>query len=186
MSGSFEFVWWITCVHRLDLSFYSHLKEFWGNEVRTHVNSKGKIPSTRKILPRGGSNPQRCIKQDSKPNTLPTRYSSHQLTQLKKEPFYTHSSTLQARFHSDQLWSVQEKRTLKGFGFRSPCGLQSNWRPLIQHKQVKVYHAYMQLRALAHTHAHTCAHTHTHTHTHTHRVYHITHVECFSSPLART
>ena len=30
-------------------------KEFWGNGVRTHANSKGKIPSTRKILLRGGS-----------------------------------------------------------------------------------------------------------------------------------
>ena len=28
-------------MHRLDLSLYSHLKEFWGSGVRTHVNSKG-------------------------------------------------------------------------------------------------------------------------------------------------
>ena len=34
-------------VHRQDLSLYSHLKEYLGNGVRTHVNSKGKIPSTR-------------------------------------------------------------------------------------------------------------------------------------------
>ena len=47
MSGSFESVQWNVCVHRLDLGLYSHLKEFWGNGVRTHVNSKGKIPSTR-------------------------------------------------------------------------------------------------------------------------------------------
>ena len=62
-------------MHRQDLSLYSHPKEFGRNEVRTHVNSKGKIPSTGKILPRGGSNPQRCIKQDREPNTLPTSYS---------------------------------------------------------------------------------------------------------------
>ena len=43
---------WNACVHRLDLSFFSHPKEFWGwgggggNGVRIHVNSKGKIPST--------------------------------------------------------------------------------------------------------------------------------------------
>ena len=36
---------------------------------------QGKINSTGKILPRGGSNPRRCIKQDSEPNTLPTSYS---------------------------------------------------------------------------------------------------------------
>ena len=39
---------WNACVHILDLSLYSRLKEFiWGNGVRTHVNSKGKLPSTR-------------------------------------------------------------------------------------------------------------------------------------------
>ena len=43
--------------------------------VRTHVKSKGKIFSTEKILPRGGLNPPRCIKQDSEPNTLPMSYS---------------------------------------------------------------------------------------------------------------
>ena len=31
-------------MHRLDLSFYSHPKEFLGNGIRTHVNSKGKSP----------------------------------------------------------------------------------------------------------------------------------------------
>ena len=28
MSGSFESVQWNTCVHRLDLGLYSHLREF--------------------------------------------------------------------------------------------------------------------------------------------------------------
>ena len=46
MSGSFESVVWNACVHRLDLSLDSHPKKFLGNGVRTHVNSKGKIPST--------------------------------------------------------------------------------------------------------------------------------------------
>ena len=46
MSGSFESRQWNACVHRLDLDLYSHQKEFWGNGVRIHVNSKGKIPST--------------------------------------------------------------------------------------------------------------------------------------------
>ena len=36
-------------VCRLDLGLYSHPKDFSGNGVRTHVNSKGKIPSTRKV-----------------------------------------------------------------------------------------------------------------------------------------
>ena len=75
MSGSFESVRWKACLHRLDLGLYSYLKEFWGNGARTHVNSQGKIPSTGKILPRGASNPQPCVQQDSKLNTVPTSYS---------------------------------------------------------------------------------------------------------------
>ena len=75
MPGSFESVRWNVCVHRLHLGLYSQLKEIWGKGIRIHVNSKGKIPSIRKILLRGGLNPWRCIKQDSEPNTLPTSYS---------------------------------------------------------------------------------------------------------------
>ena len=37
------------CVHRLDLGFYSHPKEFVENGVRTHVNSKGKVPSKERL-----------------------------------------------------------------------------------------------------------------------------------------
>ena len=74
MSGSCESVRWNACVHRLDLSLYSHPEEFWGNGVTTHVHFNGKIPSTRTHFPTGGSNPRHCIKQDSEPNTLPTSY----------------------------------------------------------------------------------------------------------------
>ena len=59
-------------VHRLDLGLYSHLKEFGGNEVRTHASSKGKLPFTGKIL-KEELNPQYCIKLDSEPNTVPMR-----------------------------------------------------------------------------------------------------------------
>ena len=34
-------------MHRLDLGLYSHPKEFSGNGVRSHVNSKGKVSSIR-------------------------------------------------------------------------------------------------------------------------------------------
>ena len=47
MSGSFESVRWNACVHRLDLSLYSHPKEIWGNGVGTHTNSKEKNPYQR-------------------------------------------------------------------------------------------------------------------------------------------
>ena len=74
MSGSFESVRWNASVHRLDRS-YSHPNEFLGNGVRTHLNSKGKIPSIWKILPRGVSNPQPRATQDRELNTLPMSYS---------------------------------------------------------------------------------------------------------------
>ena len=47
MSGSVESVRWNVLEHRLDLRLDSHPKEFLRNGVRTHVNSKSKIPSTR-------------------------------------------------------------------------------------------------------------------------------------------
>ena len=69
MTGSFWSVQWNTCVHRLDHGLYSHLKElgfFFFFLVRTHVISKGKIPSA------GDSEEDGTCVQDSKPNTLPT------------------------------------------------------------------------------------------------------------------
>ena len=51
----FESVRWNACVQRLDLGLYSHRKELGegggGDGVRTHVNSKGKIPSTEQFSP---------------------------------------------------------------------------------------------------------------------------------------
>ena len=44
--GSFEYVRWNACVHRLDLGLYSHPKEFEGMESGPMLNSKGKIFST--------------------------------------------------------------------------------------------------------------------------------------------
>ena len=83
-------------MHRLDLSLYSHLKEFfftgwgWGEgegeeggeggmESESMLTLREKIPSSGRILLRGGLNPLRCIKQDSEPDTLPTSYSGPQV-----------------------------------------------------------------------------------------------------------
>ena len=68
MSGSFESVRWNAYVHRLDLGLYFHPKEFWGNGVRTHVNSKGKIPST------GGSEEDGTRDAASGSTASPTHY----------------------------------------------------------------------------------------------------------------
>ena len=72
MSGSSKSVRCNACVHRLDLGLYSHPKELGGEGgggggARSHVSSKGKLPST------GGSEEVGTRDtQDSEPNTLPT------------------------------------------------------------------------------------------------------------------
>ena len=56
-------------MHRLDVSLYCHPKEFWGNGVGLHVNSKGKIPSMeaqRRV------EPTTLNHAGHKPKTLPT------------------------------------------------------------------------------------------------------------------
>ena len=68
MSGSFKPMQWNACVHRLDLALYSHPKEFWGNGVRTHVNSKGKMPYT------GGSEEDQTRDAASHKTSNPTHY----------------------------------------------------------------------------------------------------------------
>ena len=68
MSGSLESVRWNACVHRLILSFYCHPKEVLRNGVRSHVNSKGKFPST------GGSEGGPTHKAASRRTARPTFY----------------------------------------------------------------------------------------------------------------
>ena len=76
MSGSFESVRWnYVCVHRLDLSLYSHPQEFLRNGVRTHVNCKGKIPSVRKISPEKRMELTTLHQAGQGASTLPTSYS---------------------------------------------------------------------------------------------------------------
>ena len=59
---------WNACVHRLDLVLYSHQKKKLENGVRTHVNSKRKIPST------GDSEQGRTHNAASRRTARPTRY----------------------------------------------------------------------------------------------------------------
>ena len=68
VSGSSESVRWNACVHRLDLELYSHPKELLGSQKSKLAPRKN--PLYQRL--RGGSDPQGCITQDSKPNTLPT------------------------------------------------------------------------------------------------------------------
>ena len=109
---------WNACVHRLDLGLYFHPKEFWGNGVRTHVNFKGKIPSTRMILHRGGWNPWRCIKQDSQPNTLPFSYSG------------PHQAGQPAQHTTNQLFQPPSSRTASPTHYHpagQPAQHTTNW-----------------------------------------------------------
>ena len=125
MSGSFEFVQWNACVHRLELGLYSHLKEFSGNGVRTHANSKEKIHSTRKILLRG-LYPWHCIKQGSQPNTLPAELFQPP-TPLSPLCFDIHTPSLSAHFPmlSVNIWMS--------------CFFATTWQPFLL--QLPVNHA---------------------------------------------
>ena len=109
-SGSFVSVRWNACVHTLDLSLYSHPKKFLGNGVRTHVKSKGKIPSIGTFLLREGLNLRRCTKQDSEPNTLPTSYSDPTHWDHYFSPTDWHGSTEQQslRWHTCCMWSASQ------------------------------------------------------------------------------
>ena len=86
MSGVFEFVRWNACVHRLDLGLYSYLKEYLGNGVRTHVNSKGKIPCTERF--QVGLN-LGYIVQDSKRSTLLTELFGTLLQAVVDHTFFS-------------------------------------------------------------------------------------------------
>ena len=65
---------WIPCdgmhVCTRQTSVYTLIRKSF--VVRNRVNTNGQIPSTGNCLSRGGSNPRRCIKQDSEPDALPT------------------------------------------------------------------------------------------------------------------
>ena len=92
------------CERRLDLGLYSHPKEFWEIGVRTHVNSKGNITSTGKILPRGVSALRRCIK-DSKPDTPPTSYSG---LRGMNNPDLHHCEEIRGRYHGGRRSSSDD------------------------------------------------------------------------------
>ena len=75
-------------MHRLDLGLCSHPTEFWGNGVRTHVNSKEKISSTGKKSPQRRMEPttlrqagQRAQHTTNELNTLPTSSTHYQRAQ---------------------------------------------------------------------------------------------------------
>ena len=60
---------WNAGEHTLHLGLYSHPKEFWAAGVRTHVNSKRKIPSTGGSEKIGSHDAASC--RTASPKTLP-------------------------------------------------------------------------------------------------------------------
>ena len=113
-------------MHRLDQGLYSHPKVFWGNGVRTHVNSKGKIPSTRKILLIVVSNPWHCIKQRAQHTTNELFRPPHGSEQVMDDTNVSstyNSEVIQTLLHKQsihpipmytilQLWSLQPSDSL--------------------------------------------------------------------------
>ena len=99
-SGSFESVWWNACVHRLDLSLYSHSTVLGGMEFEPMLTPREKSPLPENF-PRGGSNPRRC---GQRAQTLPTSYSGPH-----SEPF---KLGLQSRkMNSTQKHSCFQRKT---------------------------------------------------------------------------
>ena len=109
MSGSLASVRRNACVHRPDLGFYSHPKEFWRNGVRTHVDSK--IPSTGKILLLRGSNPRRCIEQDSKPNQAETK-ANQQTKKILLRSISPSCCALRMSWEGVRKWGMRQKTQL--------------------------------------------------------------------------
>ena len=73
-------------------------KEFLENGVRTHANSKGQIPSTRKILLRGGSNPQHCSR-----TARPTHYQQAILVPWLVTVYHHHGHVKLFTYHLSGL-----------------------------------------------------------------------------------
>ena len=139
-------------MHGLDLGLYSHLRELAGGRgggdgVRTHVNSKGKVPSTGKKIPRGGSHPRRCIKQDSEPNALPTSYSGpldDDITPGEWELFLVCSTTARRMKHWDRraesLFLISENQAIDPVGVSVGQLLCYCWGILMTGPTVTVIH----------------------------------------------
>ena len=115
MSGSFESVRWnaYMCVYRLDLGLYSHLKEYWGNVVRTHVNFEGKIPSS------GGSEEDRICDAASRKTASPTHYQ------------LSYSSPDKASYHQQEPENAKySKKYRLTYWQWDTCGDKSNFTSL--------------------------------------------------------
>ena len=50
MSGSFEYMRWNACVHRLDLGLYSHLKEGMESEPMLTPIEKSPLPEAQRTV----------------------------------------------------------------------------------------------------------------------------------------
>ena len=69
-------------VYSLHLCSYSHPKEFWGNGVRTHVNSKGKFPLPENFSSEEDRTHDAASRSGSEPNTLPAELFGLQTVDL--------------------------------------------------------------------------------------------------------
>ena len=110
MPGSSECLRWNVCVHRLDLGLYSHPKEFWGNGVRTQVNSKGKsLPPPPPSLT-GRILPQRRIE----PTTLHQagQQAQHTTNELFRPP--RSGANFQSCSHFSQAFSASHASAKQG------------------------------------------------------------------------
>ena len=90
MSGSFGSVRWNECVHRLDLGLYSHPKQFLGNGVRNHVNSKEKPLLPEKFSSEENLTHDAVSSKTVSPTQCQLSYSGHQSNYLSRCVSDTH------------------------------------------------------------------------------------------------
>ena len=141
MSGSFESVQWIACVHRLDLGLNSHPKEFWGSEPMPTPREKS--PLSHRMIWLGSAAPtcriqSRCLyhqvreavtarltqgrtitAQDTAP--IPQRFSGKASALKAGDPWTQLSSPRPRRSHTSGLHTGTLAVALPGVWHQRVC-----------------------------------------------------------------
>ena len=95
------------CAQTKNLGLYSHRKECWRNGVRTHVNSKGKIPSIGKKSPKRRIKPTTLHQAGQQTQNFTTSYSG---------PYCIHQHTSPLHGSSTKYKKVKKNHSLPNNG----------------------------------------------------------------------
>ena len=149
-------------MHRLDLGIYSHPKEFWGNAVRTHVNSQGKNPLYwgKKISPEedrthdaassktvSPSHYQRAIPAPWRIPSPPGRGTSSVLAETCPSQAITGNASLSAVV-VEPVWFLQKRVQVKLLQAMPACQ-QLSWNQFGSCRNVSKSSYYKQLQPVS-------------------------------------